>query len=44
MPGKDTKTRYQGVYARHQKHCAIADARIVQLQTELLRGRLGPFA
>ncbi len=27
MPGKDTKTRYQGVYARHQKHCAIADAR-----------------
>jgi integrase len=23
MAGKDTKTRYQGVYARHQKHCAI---------------------
>jgi integrase len=23
MPGKDTKTRYQGVFARHQKHCAI---------------------
>lgn len=25
MPGKDTKTRYQGVFARHQSHCAIAD-------------------
>jgi len=23
MPGKDTKTRYQGVFARHQKDCAI---------------------
>ena len=23
MPGKDTKTRYQGVFARHQQHCAI---------------------
>jgi hypothetical protein len=27
MPGKDTKTRYQGVFARHQKHCAIANGR-----------------
>jgi hypothetical protein len=25
MPGKDTRTRYQGVFARHQKHCAIGD-------------------
>ena len=25
MPGKDTKTRYQGVYARHQTRCSIAD-------------------
>ena len=24
MPGKDTKTRYQGVFARHQQHCGIA--------------------
>ncbi len=24
MPGKDTKTRYQGVFARHQQDCAIA--------------------
>jgi integrase len=24
MPGKDTKTRYQGVFARHQQHCATA--------------------
>lgn len=23
MAGKDTKTRYQGVFARHQRHCAI---------------------
>jgi hypothetical protein len=23
MPGKDTKTRYQGVFARHKQHCAI---------------------
>jgi integrase len=23
MAGKDTKTRYQGVFARHQTHCAI---------------------
>jgi integrase len=25
MPGKDTKTRYQGVFARHQQHCAIGN-------------------
>lgn len=25
MAGKDTKTRYQGVFARHQRHCAVAD-------------------
>jgi integrase len=24
MSGKDTKTRYQGVFARHQKECAIS--------------------
>jgi integrase len=24
VAGKDTKTRYQGVFARHQQHCAIA--------------------
>ena len=24
MTGRDTKTRYQGVFARHQQHCAIA--------------------
>jgi integrase len=23
MPGKDIKTRYQGVFARHQQHCAV---------------------
>ena len=23
MPGKDTKTRYQGVFARHRKQCAL---------------------
>lgn len=23
MPFRDTKTRYQGIYARHQTHCAI---------------------
>jgi hypothetical protein len=23
MPGRDTKTRYQGVFARHREHCAI---------------------
>ena len=23
MAGMDTKTRYQGVFARHQKHCAV---------------------
>lgn len=27
MPGKDTRTRYQGVFARHQQHCALADGR-----------------
>ena len=27
MPGKDTKTRYQGVFARHQQHCGIAGGR-----------------
>ena len=27
MPGKDTRTRYQGVFARHQHHCAISDGR-----------------
>lgn len=27
MPGKDTRTRYQGVFARHQRHCAIAEKR-----------------
>lgn len=25
MPGKDTKTRYQGVFARHQQRCAIGN-------------------
>ena len=25
MPGKDTKTRYQGVFARHQQHCPIGE-------------------
>lgn len=25
MAGKDTKTRYQGIFARHQKRCAIAN-------------------
>jgi integrase len=25
MPWKDTKTRYQGVFARHHKHCAISE-------------------
>lgn len=25
VAGKDTKTRYQGVYARHQKDCPISD-------------------
>jgi integrase len=25
MSGRDTKTRYQGVFARHQQDCAIAD-------------------
>ena len=25
VPGKDTKTRYQGVFARHQQHCALQD-------------------
>ena len=24
MPGKDTRTRFQGVFARHQTHCRIA--------------------
>jgi hypothetical protein len=24
VPGKDTKTRYQGVFARHQQGCAVA--------------------
>jgi integrase len=24
MPGKDTRTRFQGVFARHQQHCAIS--------------------
>jgi hypothetical protein len=23
MPGKDTRTRFQGVFARHQQHCAV---------------------
>lgn len=27
MAGVDAKTRYQGVYARHQLHCAIGDGR-----------------
>ena len=27
MPGKDTKTRYQGVFARHQQHCTIEHGR-----------------
>jgi hypothetical protein len=27
MPGKDTRTRFQGVFARHQHHCAIDDGR-----------------
>jgi integrase len=25
MPGKDTRTRFQGVFARHQHHCTIGD-------------------
>ena len=25
VPWKDTRTRYQGVFARHQQHCAIAN-------------------
>jgi len=25
VAGRDTRTRYQGVFARHQQHCAIAD-------------------
>ena len=25
MSGKDTSTRFQGVFARHQQHCAIDD-------------------
>lgn len=25
MPGRDTRSRYQGVFARHQLRCAIAD-------------------
>ena len=25
VPGKDTKTRYQGVFARHKQHCAIGE-------------------
>ena len=27
MPGKDTRTRFQGVFARHQHHCAIEEGR-----------------
>ena len=27
MAGRDTKTRYQGVFARHQKYCAITEKR-----------------
>ncbi len=27
MAGRDTKTRYQGVFARHQKYCAITAGR-----------------
>jgi integrase len=27
MPGKDTRTRFQGVFARHQQHCAIEEGR-----------------
>ncbi len=27
MPGKDTRTRFQGVFARHQHHCAIDEDR-----------------
>ena len=23
MPGRDTKTRYQGVFARHQERCKV---------------------
>jgi integrase len=26
MPGKDTKTRYQGVYARHQQSCKTSES------------------
>lgn len=27
MSGKDTRTRYQGIFARHQKHCATSSGR-----------------
>lgn len=27
MPGKDTRTRFQGVFARHQHHCALEEGR-----------------
>jgi integrase len=27
MSGKDTRTRYQGVFARHQQHCALGGGR-----------------